>query len=99
MKISWLCLFTVIDVALTYERKQFEHHILVKRHIRKTRWVLLGLQAFQQQKATSLAAMFYVMFHLYLPLHHVVLHMAIFSPPIQPVAVRSWISFLSGNMM
>ena len=65
MKISWLCLFTVIDVALTYERKQFEHHILIKTHIRKTRW--LGLQAFQQPKATRLAAMFYVMFRLHCP--------------------------------
>ena len=31
-----------IRLALTYERKQFENHILIKTHIRKTRWVLLA---------------------------------------------------------
>ena len=54
MKISWLCLFTVIDVALTYERKQFEHHILIKTHIRKTRWVLLaGLASLSATKGNK----------------------------------------------
>ena len=41
-----------IDVALTYERKQFEHHILIKTHIRKTRcW--LGLASLSATKGNK----------------------------------------------